>query len=219
MGSMPGPADTDAHRSPEVREALPNERRPISRCLARAFEDDPVSCFIFPDARSRPARLRGFYRQVVRMMAPQGAIYTDDALRGAAIWKAPNQRVPRLRAVLDGLGMLLSLREAIRRALALEAVVGPARPREPHWYLAILGTDPAHQGQGVGSKMVAPVLERCDATGMPAYLESSKEENIPFYQRHGFRVTGELEIQDGPVLWTMRREAQGSLNPENGPAE
>ena len=47
-------------------------------------------------------------------------------------------------------------------------------PREPHHYLALIGTDPAHQGRGIGTALLEPVLARCDAEGLPAYLESSK---------------------------------------------
>jgi hypothetical protein len=51
-----------------------------------------------------------------------------------------------------------------------------------------------------------PVLDTCDAEGIGAYLESSKESNVPFYERHGFRVTGEIVIPDGPTLWAMWRD-------------
>lgn len=207
----------------DVREAVRTERRLLSACLSRAFEDDPVSRFIFPHERDRLTRLRTFYREVIRMMAPQGVVHTDSALRGAAVWRAP-ARAPagRLRALRDGVGMMLALRGAVKRAMVLEQVAGPARPREPHWYLAILGTDPSQQGRGVGSSLLAPVLRRCDDDHLPAYLESSKQENVPFYERHGFRVIGELPIPGGPRLWSMRREPGAgcvSLNRELVPAE
>jgi ribosomal protein S18 acetylase RimI-like enzyme len=76
----------------------------------------------------------------------------------------------------------------------------------PHWYLAVLGTDPSAQGAGIGSALIGPTLGRCDAEGIPAYLESSKEANISFYQRHGFRVTQEIDLPQGPKLWAMLRE-------------
>jgi hypothetical protein len=51
------------------------------------------------------------------------------------------------------------------------------------------------------------VLERCDAEGLPAYLESSKASNVPFYERFGFRVTQDLQLApDAPTLYGMWRE-------------
>jgi GNAT superfamily N-acetyltransferase len=183
----------------------------MSACLSRAFQDDPISSFIFPQERSRLSRLGSFYREVIRMMSPHGVIYTDEEIRGAAIWRAPSPpRVGRLRATWNGLGMLGALRTSVGRAFLLEQIAGPARPREPHWYLAILGTDPSQQGRGVGSSLLLPVLERCDDEGLPAYLESSKQANIPFYRRHGFRVTEELKIPNGPSLWSMIRDPRST---------
>jgi GNAT superfamily N-acetyltransferase len=91
--------------------------------------------------------------------------------------------------------------------------VEKAHPKADHWYLATLGTEPAAQGKGVGSALMAPVLARCDNEGVPAYLESSKERNVPFYRRHGFEVTGELVLPDGPRIWEMWREPRP---PESG---
>jgi GNAT superfamily N-acetyltransferase len=86
-----------------------------------------------------------------------------------------------------------------------------AHPAESHFYLSGLGTDPPRQGEGLGSAALRPVLTRCDALGIPAYLESTKERNVAFYERHGFVVTGTVAVPpDGPTLWTMWRAPQGS---------
>jgi ribosomal protein S18 acetylase RimI-like enzyme len=75
----------------------------------------------------------------------------------------------------------------------------------PHCYLAILGVDPEAQRRGLGSRLLRPVLARCDRERVPAYLESSKEANIAFYERHGFAVTDEVALPRGPRLWLMWR--------------
>ena len=93
--------------------------------------------------------------------------------------------------------------------LRLLNLVESMHPHEPHWYLATLGTAVEQQGKGVGGALMRPVLEHCDAEGIPCYLESSKERNVPFYRRHGFEVVKEVPLPgEGPLLWTMWREPQ-----------
>lgn len=79
-------------------------------------------------------------------------------------------------------------------------------PSEPHWYLALLGVDPAHQGSGLGGQLLRTKLSMCDANGTPAYLETQKPENLPFYERFGFRVMKEISVKDCPSVWLMWRD-------------
>jgi GNAT superfamily N-acetyltransferase len=102
-------------------------------------------------------------------------------------------------------------------AVRLVQLVESRHPRSPHYYLGGLGTDPAFQGKGLGSAVLGPVLDICDRDGLPAYLESSKESNIPFYKRHGFELTDEVSVPDGSVkLWLMWREPLGPPSPMAG---
>jgi predicted GNAT family N-acyltransferase len=80
-------------------------------------------------------------------------------------------------------------------------------PEEPHWYLMIIGTDPSVRGKGFGQALMHSRLDRCDDEHAPAYLEASKPDLVPYYQRFGFEVTGEIKLPDGgPSLWPMWRE-------------
>ena len=45
-------------------------------------------------------------------------------------------------------------------------------PPEPHYYLEFLGTRRGQQSRGGGTAVLQPMLDRCDAEGVPAYLES-----------------------------------------------
>ena len=98
----------------------------------------------------------------------------------------------------------------IGRAVALLGAVDKAHHElhGPHYYLAILGTDPQFQRTGAGTAVLAPVLERCDTEGLPAYLETQKEENIAYYARHRFEVVQKIEVDGCPPIWTLRREPE-----------
>ena len=71
--------------------------------------------------------------------------------------------------------------------------MGRYHPQEPHWYLPFIGVDPVRQGQGIGAALLRPILEKCDAERLPAYLESSNPRNRPLYQRHGFEMVGSCD--------------------------
>jgi ribosomal protein S18 acetylase RimI-like enzyme len=175
----------------------------LAAVLARAFDDDPIAVFANPRASSRPRRLAHFYTGRLRTLVSEELCFTDEDRTGAALWAPPDRwEVPPREAL--GLLRLLSPRTP-QMALGFRRVE-KLHPREPHFYLSILGVSPEGRGRGLGSALLAPMLERCDREGVGAYLESSKESNIAFYARHGFRVTGETRFPAGPPMWLMWRD-------------
>ncbi len=75
---------------------------------------------------------------------------------------------------------------------------------QPHWYLLLLAVDPPSQGSGVGGQLMAPVLGKAKAAGMPVYLQTLHEGNVAFYEQHGFRVTSKTTPSRGePSCWGM----------------
>jgi GNAT superfamily N-acetyltransferase len=173
--------------------------------LARAFYDDPAMSWIFPRDGKRLAQAERFWSIRLRHMAPQEEVYVTDDLTGAAVWTLPDRWHVSGREVGALARIMLNRRlpTLVRGLVRLET----AHPQAPsHFYLAVLGTDPPSQGQGIGSALMGPVLEVCDEERLPAYLESSKERNIDFYSRFGFRVTGEVQLPSGPRMWPMWRD-------------
>ncbi|PWI42605.1 GNAT family N-acetyltransferase [Streptomyces sp. ICBB 8177] len=232
----------------DVRTAGRSDVRETAAVLARAFDDDPVMAWMFPDAEERPRRLPGLFSVLLRHQhLRHGAVRlgVDGAgarafsahstaadslsarrdkgpatrrnkrsrppIQGAALWDPPGQwRNPAWRELLalPGYARLFGRRLAV--AGETVATLAAAHPEEPHWYLAVLGTEPAAQGRGVGAVLLRSRLEVCDREGTPAYLESSKDRNVPYYERFGFRVTGEITIpHGGPTTWAMWRIPQG----------
>lgn len=77
----------------------------------------------------------------------------------------------------------------------------------PHWYLAFIGVEPSHQGRGIESPLLEPVEREASHNGVPCYLDTMNENNLPLYERHGFKVTHEGYVpKGGPKVWSMSRE-------------
>jgi len=190
-----------------VRKAERAELDTLATTLALAFDDDPLTGWLFPGAAARRRKLPAFFRSLLRASLPFGEVYAAAGGRCVAIWNPPgtfplgwykDAKLGLVTARLIG----PRLRTCARGLMYFQS----HHPQDPHWYLQMLGTHPEWQGRGLGSSIVAPVLERCDAGGERIYLESSKERNIPFYARHGFEVTAELQVPSGPLVWAMWRE-------------
>jgi GNAT superfamily N-acetyltransferase len=195
--------------SVRVRLARRDDFGPLAEMLARAFYDDPVTSWFYPDAGRRMRHARRFFAIRQRQLADQGLIYTTPELSGAALWAGPGRWREDLRQSLMLLPMLPVLLPRIVRSTHAVREIERRHPVRPHYYLSVLGTEPQQQGGGIGSALLGPVLRRCDTDGVGAYLESSKESNVDFYVRHGFSVTERIELPEGPALWLMWREPRG----------
>lgn len=194
--------------APTARTAAAHERRVLRDVLARAFWDDPVMAWLLPDERDRYARLRSFYAMELAAYARKGEVLTTDDLGVAALWAPPGtwKSTPVELARVAHHGVRAFGRRLGKGMRAMEAF-DRVHPAEPHWYLAIIGADPGRRGSGAGRAVIEAVLERCDAAGLPAYLESSKGENLTYYERFGFRVTSEEHLPEGgPRFWPMWRD-------------
>jgi GNAT superfamily N-acetyltransferase len=186
----------------------------IVTTLALAFHDDPLMGWLFEDPDRRAELLLRWWRARVEDQPAHAEVLTAEGEVSVALWHGPDVggagTSPGARsAIVDTLADLIGARAARRKLEAL-AVIPAAHPRTRHWYLAAVGTRPAFQGHGLGVRVVAPILERCDRSGLPAYLESTNPRNLSFYERLGFEPISRIEVPDGPVLTGMWRSAQVS---------
>ena len=181
--------------------------------LARAFRTDPLQTYILPDVDESEKRSPAMFSAIVRSGVERAEVWTTTATAGIAVWRPPARGGPEEAkhddANVDRLWELIG-HAASERLSTFFAAIEPfhleAAP-EPHWYLEILGVDPAFQGQGIGSALLQPILDRADADGVACYLETVNAKNVPFYVAHGFAVVLEMiEPGSGLRLWTFRRD-------------
>ena len=190
-----------------IRKARTEDIPVMGKMLARAFHHDPIVDWVFRDERRRPKYTRRFFAGRASVLNPQNEIYTVDGVAGAAMWARPDEwRDPPLKAFKElailtpGVGLRAA--QVMRGLIQVES----RHPKDPHWYLAVLGTEPARQGEGLGSALLRQVLDDCDRDEVPAYLETGTERNVAFYTRHGFKVRDEFRLPKGPPIWLMWRD-------------
>lgn len=205
---MPGPVSARSTKT-TVRDATWADAGFVSQMLARAFLDDPLIGHFLPDEGRRRRNLPRVFRLLLKMGLPYRACYTTSGFEAAAFWRPPNGwHVPLWQYIVNGPEMLSVFGGGALRVMNAMDAIEKRHPREPHWYLQAIGTDPAKQGKGYGSLVMRYQLDAADSARLPCYLESSKASNIPIYQSFGFQLTGEIALPGGPTIFPMWRDAR-----------
>jgi ribosomal protein S18 acetylase RimI-like enzyme len=192
-----------------ARRAARSDVAQIAAMMGRAFRDDPLILFLVPDETKRASSLPGLFGLLLKMGLPFDACDVMQGYESAAIWRPPGKwRVPFWQYITNAPTFLSVFGTGCLRVMATMDQIESVHPHEPHWYLQAIGTDPNKQGKGYGGVVMRHQLAEIDSQGLPAYLESSKEKNIPLYASFGFELTHEIRIKDGPTLYAMWRKAR-----------
>lgn len=195
----------------DVRPALKSDIKQLAGVLGRAFYDDPVMVWMLPEDAHRKRALARMFATMTRhhfLAGGGGEVASGTGTIGAAaLWDPPGcWRQTPLQELLMMPGFVRAFGRRPTRGRQTAELMKKHHPDEPHWYLAVIGSDPTVRGGGFGQALMRSRLERVDAEHAPAYLESSNPDNVPYYQRFGFEVTGEIVLPDGgPAMTAMWR--------------
>jgi ribosomal protein S18 acetylase RimI-like enzyme len=186
-----------------IRTVKPDEREHVVPTVVLAFATDPLVRWIWPDARAYLMNMPKLIDAFAGGAFTHDSAYATDDLGGAALWLPPG-------VVPDGEAMgALVQSTAPPTVLAdlpeLSQQMASYHPAEPHWYLPLIGVDPARQGQGYGAALMKHVTTILDRAGSVAYLESTNPRNISLYERHGFEALGRIQAGGSPPIVPMVR--------------
>jgi GNAT superfamily N-acetyltransferase len=196
----------------DVAPATRGDVRAIATVLARAFYDDPVMGWMLPDDGTRGKALTRAFSSLTRhhFLSRGGSEVgrRDGEIGAATLWDPPGRRKgSRFEELIMMPAMMWAFRSRVQASVAVMELMEKHHPDEPHWYLMLIGSDPSVRGAGFGQALMRSRLDRCDAEGVPAYLENSNPRNESYYLRFGFEVTGEIKLPDGgPPMWPMWRD-------------
>jgi ribosomal protein S18 acetylase RimI-like enzyme len=191
------------------RTDLPAARK----SMGRAFQDYNLMAYAKPSERL--AAVTSLYGAILKDCFLHGEVYGLGACTGVAGWLPPSSSAPTfLRQARAGM-LAIPWHFGFRGFRILDAYDKVARRLHhdhapmPHWFLAAIGVDAGHQGQGIGSALMRPMLERADRERLHCWLDTHQEANVRLYERHGFVVAERATLPEHPIpVYGMLRPPQ-----------
>lgn len=175
--------------------------------VALAFASDPMMRWSFDDPALYFEVAENFIRAFGGRAFAHGTADVAGNFGAVALWLPPNVE-PDVGAMMEIFVKLERTPEEERDGQALFEQMEHFHPKEQHWYLPLIGADPANQGKGFGAALMSHAMKRCNESHLPAYLESSNPSNVPFYERYGFKAMGIIQQGSSPQLTPMLRSAR-----------
>jgi ribosomal protein S18 acetylase RimI-like enzyme len=187
-----------------IKSATADDEAAIIGVFTLAFSADPVARWLYANPREYLAHFPRLALAIGGTAFRNGSAHYAEGFAGATLWLPPGVSPDEERPVA-------MIRETVSERLQGELFtileqMGAAHPKEPHWYLWMIGTDPTRQGRGYGSALLRHALVSCDRDKSLAYLESSNPRNLSLYLRHGFELIGTIQVGDSPPIFPMLRK-------------
>jgi GNAT superfamily N-acetyltransferase len=210
-----------------VRELLVSEIGEGAAVLSRGMRDNPIHRRVFgSNPEHREAALRRLFTVLLAQDQRKGAVlgaFSSGILVGVCAMVPPGRCQPLLRERMTLLGALARDNSpgSVLAAILWSSCWGRQDLPAPHWHLGPLGVEHDRRRQGIGSALLGAFGEHVDSNHGLAYLETDGRDNIEFYERFGFRVTGESTVLGVPCWFMVRprstRESQelNSLSEED----
>ncbi len=190
--------------------------KPAAEVLARALRNYPFSKYFFPDELEREKRLPYFFQYVLNYGIRYGEIYaTSLNLEGVAVWLTSDNYPMTFGRLIRSVPLSIMFRlgrwggDRMRNSGEYIDVVHKRLAPFKHWYLQEIGVDPQFKGKGYAGKLLRPMFARIDEEGLPCYLETWDEKNVPLYEHFGFRMVEKSAIPETKLTnWAMLRKVQ-----------
>jgi GNAT superfamily N-acetyltransferase len=188
-----------------------------ARRCARAFQETSHIAYFFPDVARRERDSAALFEMRIRYGLVYGEVLvSSEELEGIAVW------LPSERASMTLWRQIRSGGARLYRTVGSDAVARMTHVAEHndrlrrkhvegrHWFLSILGVDPAHQHQGHATRLVTGMLDRLDRERIPCYAETTGPDLLPFYEHLGFEPgTGSTVPGTDLTVWPLVRPPGG----------
>lgn len=191
-----------------ITAATPSDIDAVLACLTSAFAEDPITGFLLQAGPGYQERLTRFFSLLLRARIALGmpvlVARGVDRIQGAAMGNVAAPRPWPDELEQEWTDLESTIPGFRQRAETYDGIAEASRPAAPHYYLGVIGTDPALRGRGIGRQLLQSfcALSAADRASAGVYLETANPSNVPFYERAGFVVTGQGQLGDA-TLWCL----------------
>lgn len=196
-----------------TKELSINDTNWAGQLLGQAFLNDPMLNYVIGDKKNKDQLITWFVTCSFRYGALFGQCYATQDNKGVLIMLPPDQTKMTMGKMYKA-GMLAAPFKLGLTGFSNFMAMADFTDKEHkvstpfhHYYLFGMGVLPDKQGQGVGKQLMAKALQIVDNNNMPCYLETQNKNNVPFYERFGFKVVSDKQVPKGGLQnWGMLRQ-------------
>lgn len=182
--------------------------------MSMAFARDPLFLHLFDDseldrkARNRVTAFVSFMFDKSFMLNEEvWGLYENENLLGVYIvGKQQPSKLQNMKGGILLIGRLIPLffqlpRKTLGLLNSYMRVTRSSAPPIAHHYLIMIGVKPKNQGKGIGKALLQHLLHtvHMDNKSQGVALDTENAENVSLYQRFGFALSGEKQIDKVPV--------------------
>lgn len=185
--------------------ATSNDKELVAEILIRSFVDNKSINYIIKQDEKREQRLKHLMEYSFDICNLFGDVYLTDDKKGCALALKPEKKRATFNSILLDVKFIFSVLgfSGVQKAMKREAVIKKSHPEGLLYYLWFIGVEPTNQGNGIGSKLLNEIIQKGLSENRTICLETSTLKNIPWYEKHGFKIYQELDF--GYKLYCMKR--------------
>ena len=180
--------------------------------LCDSIQDDPNKVYYFPEKAEREKNTKWIIRKMMTALQRfhhNYVVIQNSKVVAVSCWIPPKEKLNLYLLIKTGLCILpfkfgvKVFKKIISSFNISDSNINKFVPVKSYWQLFYLGVAPEHQGKGLGSAIIKPILDQAKENGETIILENFTVENTKFYEKNGFRVVTKMELEEGILMRLM----------------
>jgi hypothetical protein len=173
-----------------------DEKELVKDLLCLSFDDNQSVNYIIQQDKRRQKRIRTLMEYSIDVCSLFGEVLLSENKKACVLILYPQLKRTTIKSIWLDLKLIFVAIgiSGIGKAIKRQALIKGKQPKKPITYLWFIGVNPLCQHNGIGTQLLKEVLAAADKKGLPVYLETSTQQNVPWYRRFGFIVYDELAL-------------------------